>query len=386
MKLKSIKYFDKSINWRLERTEFKDLTLLVGASGVGKTQILNAILNLKRIANGSSQNGIEWNVEFSTVDDSIYRWKGSFENKGFEANFVNYSDEENKKNRPKIISENVFLNGKEVVKRDNKDIIFDGKKTVKLSQQESVINLLKEEELISPAYQGFSKIIHDDYSHTMKEFSIVYFKNILRRGVKNLTKKYQSLESIQNSGEETSVKLFLIYNNDRETFKKIKDLFSDIFPQVEDIKIELLKKDVKGIQPLFKDIPFIQLKEKGVKDWIHETNISSGMFRTLMHISELYLCAEGTVILIDEFENSLGINCIDELTEDLLNSRRKLQFIITSHHPYIINNISYENWKLVTRKAGTVRTHDAQEFNIGKSKHDAFIQLINLDEYKTGIE
>jgi len=106
----------------------------------------------------------------------------------------------------------------------------------------------------------------------------------------------------------------------------------------------------------------------------------------LMHIAELYLCADGTVILIDEFENSLGINCIDEVTRSIVSSRRSLQFIITSHHPYIINNINFKNWKLITRKAGVVKSYDATRFISGESKHQAFTQLINLDEYVEGIE
>jgi AAA15 family ATPase/GTPase len=62
------------------------------------------------------------------------------------------------------------------------------------------------------------------------------------------------------------------------------------------------------------------------------------MFKTLMYIAEIYLSPEGAVVLIDEFENSLGSNCIDAVT-DILTERQDLQFIITSHHPYIIKLI-----------------------------------------------
>ena len=109
------------------------------------------------------------------------------------------------------------------------------------------------------------------------------------------------------------------------------------------------------------------------------------MFRTLTHIAELYLCADDTAILIDEFENSLGINCIDELTSSIVSSDRNLQFIITSHHPYIINNIDISHWKLVTRNGGVVTATDAEKFGIGKSKHQAFTQLLNLDAYTDGV-
>lgn len=110
------------------------------------------------------------------------------------------------------------------------------------------------------------------------------------------------------------------------------------------------------------------------------------MFRSLIHISEIYLCSEGSVFLIDEFENSLGINCINELTSDILSSKRQIQFVLTSHHPYIINNIDHSNWKVVTRSKGVVSTHNSEKYNIGKSKHDAFMQLVQLDQYQTGIE
>ena len=113
--------------------------------------------------------------------------------------------------------------------------------------------------------------------------------------------------------------------------------------------------------------------------------MSSGMFRTFLHVSDMYLLSKGTLVLIDEFENSLGVNCINVLTEDLIFENTNLQFIATSHHPYIINKIPYEHWKIVTRKGGEIRTFDAKEFDLGASNHEKFINLINLPQYKRGI-
>lgn len=110
------------------------------------------------------------------------------------------------------------------------------------------------------------------------------------------------------------------------------------------------------------------------------------MYRSLIHIAEMYLCADGTVFLIDEFENSLGINCINDLTQEMLESDRELQFIITSHHPYIINNIDFKYWKLVTRNGSIVKTREINDFIKGQSSHDRFMQLIQLSQYKTGEE
>ncbi len=61
---------------------FSSLSLLVGVSGVGKTLILQAISDLKRIAKGKSSDGVEWDIQFSVNGNKNYLWKGAFEKTG----------------------------------------------------------------------------------------------------------------------------------------------------------------------------------------------------------------------------------------------------------------------------------------------------------------
>jgi hypothetical protein len=73
-----------------------------------------------------------------------------------------------------------------------------------LSQQQSVLNLLKEEELIYPAHQGLIKTKLNDYSRTSNTpYDFGFFD------VKGLHNKFQSLKDIQNSDKDTRVKLYL---------------------------------------------------------------------------------------------------------------------------------------------------------------------------------
>lgn len=381
MTILNFKFEDKSFDWQLAEFPLNKLTLLVGASGVGKTQILKAIVALKQIANGQSLNGISWKIEFETLSNQKYIWEGAFENKG--VNIFIDEDEDDKKNKPKIVYEKLYLNNELIIDRNEEAILFLGKPTIRLSQQESVIHLLKEEDKINPAYNSIQKINYTNHSNSANPihgFSVNFLN------IKKLAKKYNTLKKIQESEFQTALKLLFVQSADKKVFGIIKQRFADIFPQIEDLKIAPLENKENELPDYFKDYPFIQIKEKGVKHWISQLRISSGMFRTLMQLSELYLCAEGTVFLIDEFENSLGINCINEITNDILASKRKLQFVLTSHHPYIIDAIGYNNWKLVTRNAGIIRTHNIDKFNIGKSKHSAFMQLIQLEEYQTGQE
>ncbi|MGR3176916.1 MAG: AAA family ATPase [Candidatus Anammoxibacter sp.] len=384
MNIKSLVYKDDSVGWELELMAFNNLTLLVGATGVGKTRILLSILNVKRIARGISKNGITWDIEFSTIKGLDYKWSGVFENKGFIPRYflrpVNDSGDD-ERDLPIIKEEKLFIKGELVIDRDKDGIKLNGKKTVKLSQTKSAISLLKEEDQIKDVYDEFEQVVFDDNT-----FEYMPRPSIFDEESEAKQEKYKDLESIRASGEDVKSKLYLTYVNQRPAFLEIANAFMDIFPHIEDVKIEPLSQKINKIPAFLKEEPFIQIKEKDVEDWIDEASLSSGMLRTLMHIAELHLCADGTVILIDEFENSLGINCIDELTSSIVRAGRHLQFIITSHHPYIINNIDYSNWKLITRNAGKVKARDVKGLGIGKSKHDAFTQLMNLDQYAEGVE
>lgn len=377
MKINTFEFNDKSRQWRLSKTSFEKLTLLVGASGVGKTQMLRAIHALKEISKGESINGVVWKVNFDTVKGDTYVWEGEFEEK--EVLVFDIDEDESVEKTSKIVFEKILKNGELLVDRQRDKIVFRGNETIKLTREKSLLNHL-EEDFVNEMKEAIGKIQLTDHSDSQKEpFKINLFN------ANNLAKKYNTLKKIRQSDLDIRVKMFLAYKADKKTFSRIKDRFIDIFPQVEDVKIAPIEFEEDDDVPIFmKEYPFIQIKESGVPKWVRQNRISSGMFRSLIHISELYLSREGTLFLIDEFENSLGINCIDELTADILESRRELQFILTSHHPYIINSISFKNWKLVTRTKGVVNTTDAAELNLGKSKHDAFMQLLQLEEYQTG--
>lgn len=467
MKIKEISFKNTAIPpWELKKMNFSDLTLLVGASGVGKTQILNSLMKLINISNGYVYNGVEWDLHFTGDNDENYRWTGQFENvKEIHTQYFEEKDIDGQRFIPKLLKEELFLENKLVFTREESNVKYEGKESPKISSSKSVLNLFTTEEKISPVKKALGKIVFLDYQ-TEKKFEIpTNLTEELEKQVKGLlqnVEKVLQIEKIQlkdfdkesadnsfksepqkkSSLEEEilfkvfntasgknllesilkkiplimkktlselaklvagtilpesiikdmaprdifllgfimefkilKVKLFLTQHYFKGIFEKIVADFKDIFPQVEDIRFQLLKS---------KEIYELQIKERGT-DWIRLQEISSGMFKTLMHLVEIKLMADGSVILVDEFENSLGVNCIDAVADSLLNPDRKLQYIITSHHPYIINNINMKYWKIVMRKGSKVFTKNADELKLGKSKHDAFKQLLNLEAFSEGI-
>ncbi|CCI33822.1 AAA family ATPase [Microcystis sp. T1-4] len=390
MKLLKLSYQDLSSGLSIDSCEvFPDLNLLVGISGAGKTSILKAISNLKRIANGESINGVKWDVELLTNDHVRYHWLGEFEVRKarslikIEEDEVNSNDGENKVS---IIRETLLKDQEVLIARNQEVIEFKHSKTPKLPSYLSCIELFNQEEDVFPVRQEFNKMVFNPLKFNISSSTL---DKILR------DYEYTSLSELQSSQLPISDKLLITYKKYPDTFEIIKRKFLDIFPQVEDLKIEFLEPFKLGdigmlvsLTPIFllEDLPRIQIKEKNSHVWIVEPNISSGMIKSLMFLATIKLSPDGSVILIDEFENSLGVNCLDTLTEDLLVNYRDLQFIITSHHPYIINNISPAYWKIVTRKGGVIQVHNAADFHISKTRQKAFIDLINvLEEFPQGI-
>lgn len=376
MQIKKLEYYDDEYKWKLEEVNFlPNLNLLVGVSGVGKTRILRAIYSLKSIANGASLNGVKWNVSFIADNNLEYTWCGEFETRENTISIYETSEEDE---QVKLISEQLVCNNENVIiERKDSEIIFNGSKTPKLSPFESVVELLKQEDKIAPVKESLDKIILADSGSVDTTWRLPV--SILKRF------ENASLSTLQESGLSVLKKLSILYRTLPEEFNKIKESFISVFPNVSDIKFETIKDDniPISLSKLLQEFTTLSIKEKGVEDWIE--NISSGMLKTLMYISELYLAPENCIILIDEFENSLGVNCLDSVTELVLNNK-KLQFIITSHHPYIINNVSPAYWKIVTRKAGLVTIKDSKDFHISESRQKAFIDLINVLEDEADLE
>ena len=366
MRIRRLSFIDHRTGWNIKDLKFDYLTLLVGASGVGKTKILRAILDIAKIAKGKSCNGVEWEITFEQ-SSTEYVWSGRFElTPEDDVNFF-----EKGENSYILLSENLKCGGKNIIERDKEKLLFQGRETVKLDATQSAIVLLKEEPIVKPVSAAFIQI---------------YQLENANEGIRvspSISKKREQIKDILSVHDSRFLlpveKLFVLHKNGLQEFNEIKSIFKDIFPLVEDVDFTK-ERFFDGTV-----IPLLKIKEKGVSSWIMQDEISSGMFRTLSQITILVLAQDGDVILIDEFENGLGVNCIDRLANQIIEQEKDIQFIITSHHPYIINNIPFKRWKIVTRKTSDVTVLSAADLKIGEhSKHEAFMQLVQTKAFKTG--
>jgi predicted GTPase len=68
MKIQSLYFKNGHLGWEVKPIAFQNLNLLVGLSGAGKSQIINALWHLRSLALREKElnnNGVEWDLKFS---------------------------------------------------------------------------------------------------------------------------------------------------------------------------------------------------------------------------------------------------------------------------------------------------------------------------------
>jgi len=373
MKIQSFKFSNNKENWHIEEVKFEDLNLLVGGSGVGKTRILKALNLICDIAKGRNRNldDLEWSINFSHLGQN-YRWELKSSSIKNEEIFINLNESE----QTEIVYEKLVRydddSELEILLRNDSDSKFNNEKLPKLKRTESAITLLSEEDLIIPVRQAFKQLIFNFETRQKWMIGLGYdpAKMELLDEIKLNAYDFQEYFA----GDPPVLKAFCLQKFFPHLFNEIKEYYIDIFPELKDVRVSS-KRDSDGDFLLF-----FEIQENGLEDWIPQQRISSGMFRTLIFLIEVISAPKESVILIDEFENSLGINCMAELTDFLLDKSPDVQFILTSHHPYIINNIPWKTWQIVSKSGNKVRVKKASDIPAldTASSLDKFTQLINL--------
>jgi ABC-type lipoprotein export system ATPase subunit len=375
MKIQKFSFSHHRENWHIDEVSFDDFNLLVGPSGVGKTRILVALETIFSVAQGTRElDDFEWTINFFhlgktyswQLKSSLVREKGVWkkESPQFEIN---------EEKLVEIIHESEQI---EIFYLSSYNSKLGNQKLPKLRRTESMIILLSEEDSIAPVQQAFKQFILNEVPKNEWVKSVF----IPNSDDSESDEFIPNISEFKNEflGTPLAIKMFFIQNFYSDFFNEIEENYKNIFPDVNQIRINPEKDSNNEIW-----LPF-EIQDANSEEWISQDRMSSGMFRTLMYIVEIMTTPEGSIILIDEFENSLGINCMSEVTDIILDHAAGLQFIITSHHPYIINNIPWQDWQIVSRKGNRIKTKKATEISAlnTASSLDKFTQLINVLDFE----
>ncbi|MTJ21191.1 ATP-binding protein [Dolichospermum sp. UHCC 0352] len=385
MKIQSFKFSNHKENWHIQEVKFESLNLLVGGSGVGKTRILKALNLICDVAKGRNRNldDLEWSINFSHLGKN-YRWELKSSSIKNEEILINVNESE----QTEIVYEKLVRYNDdselEILLRNDLGSKFNNEKLPKLKRTESAITLLSEEDLIIPVRQAFRQLIFNFETAQRQRFMLMAADyddlTIIINEIEKISNKISisSFKELFTIGRLPVIKAFCLQQFLPDDFNEIKEYYIDIFPEVKDVRVGSERNSDGDARLSF------EIQENGIEDWIPQEQISSGMFRTLIFLIEVINAPEESVMLIDEFENSLGINCMAELTDFILDKSPNVQFILTSHHPYIINNIPWKTWQIVSKYGNEVRVRKASDIPAldTASSLDKFTQLINLLDWE----
>lgn len=373
--MKILSYKAKSVvddHHCFSEVNFNTVNLMVGDSGMGKSMFLNTIFNAALTATQNTVKLGSWDIVFRH-ENQTYRWIFEAEHR--------VSQSRVRREVVNKISDDYI---ERLIYREGEKFIFMDQELPKLSSTESGISLLKEESEIQPIHNGFSLFLKRDFSGPDLD-RVTRHQNIDFNQF-SILEKEKDIKKLFFANIGLSGKLFFLSGNFKSKFQEITLEFRRIFPFVKSTDLlqgENFSMALPGNDPVF------SLREENRDDWVPLWRFSSGMKKVLLILTDLALLpASGGVYLLDEYENSLGMSAINLLPTSFLQFAPTSQLILTSHHPYIINQIPVRDWYVFHRKGNDIRIKQGGEMEakFGHSHQDTFVQLLNDDFYNDGIE
>ena len=383
MRINWIEFKNLDTGLIINKTSFnKELTLFVGRSGAGKTQILEAISTFCDAATGDLNNvdgHFKGAISFS-IDKDNFEWTVHVDKEDMDINSSitkRINDERFFFSDPKettsiIKSETLLCNEKIIFERNSQKLIMDGQELPQISNDFSLIYQYRSNDLLRNVYDCMNGLYNSNMGHSFFPwtFQSSFFEKV-KSELFNCKTENEYKDNFPTS-LPTPYKIYFLKETDSKMglYSILLKYYKRIFADVDDFVFEL-DHDNQRIKTYVRtnnsNIPY--------------NSISAGMRKTISFLVDLLTMSNNYVVLIDEIENGLGVNCLDEVYDLLTSLRTDLQLIMTSHHPYIINNVNPESCKIVDRKRNVISTYSAKELNLTNSHHDFYDLVMNKLQY-----
>ena len=341
---------------------FDNITALVALNNFGKSNVLAAIdfglkfikatiedkadmmSNSNLIPINSQMFGRNYKFEMeilTELDDIEYRVLYGYE-------FAWKCDENAE---PHIVSEHLRIRpedkGQKYTQLINRDIQKALYKSSETGRCSSKINV-ESTELIVNKLRAFDEIF---YAEIIKKLNSMrfYMENnldaksfyqpdpIIRKGLEDMTIDAENLPRV----------IYQLREKNPNKFALLKEVYKDLFPDVEDIIVKRYKINAGDSDKLPADAPFIItnaiyvlfVKDKNLMHPIDFAMMSDGAKRVFMILTRIILAnvANVSLIAIEEPENSVHPSLFQAYIQIISQLLDDCKIIITSHSPYIVS-------------------------------------------------
>ena len=160
---------------------------------------------------------------------------------------------------------------------------------------------------------------------------------IIRKGLEDMTVDAESLPRV----------IYQLQEKNPNKFELLKEVYKDLFPNIEDIIVKQYKINGGDSGKLPADAPFIIanaiyvlfVKDKNLIHPIDFAMMSDGAKRVFMILARIILANEGNVslIAIEEPENSVHPSLFQAYIQIISQLLDDCKIIITSHSPYVVS-------------------------------------------------
>ena len=283
------------------------------------------------------------------------------------------------------------------IKRENGELV--GKyKASEFGRCDKKINIKSNELIINKLY-AYDSLFYADIIEEINDFDIYIDRHLDSSNAFDLEpiihKDIDDLKLV--TADNIPRTLFKLHENYKEKYEYLIDIYKQLFPRIEDIRIRQFKlsgeisedmiPDISKISDEYQIVDYLYMifcKEYNMSTEINFQEMSDGARRILLLLTNLILADINNISLfcIEEPENSINPSLFRNYIEIINDLSDKTKIIITSHSPYLIDYLSPEQIYIgCNNEKGIVDFRKIKKSTINKLYKDSSSLNMGYGEY-----
>ncbi len=322
--------------------ELGKLTVLVGLNASGKSNVVKALTLLNKLKENDIRTMCNVNLKMELIEQLFHTLERNLKlGVRMKVDGEELSYETSIDPRRFIAKEIIMLETKNLLTRnENGRVEF-----LTGSEQGESYNV----NLESSIFRSFTERFHPLIRKVMDVLGNIRTYSFNPDEIRSVASSGFKLK-LERNGSNLAQVLHTLLTYDRKKFQTVEGIMRDLIPEIEEINVPTTESG---------DQVYLVMKERGISKPLKYSNISDGTLRILAFTTALYL--EGTVIAFEEPENCVHPYLFETVVD--LCKKAPCQVIITTHSPYLVNQVPPEELRLVEKTGGdtTIRKVEDKE-------------------------
>lgn len=325
---------------------FKDINILIGANGAGKSNLISFFSLLNKIIDKNLQASI---ARAGGADNLLYFGRKISPNLNAEITFKNeFFDGINQ------VTEEYFNNYSLTLEPNNEDSFFFAKEEIGFKQPNKdwkteflgighIESKLLEQKKIKKSQKGYAGI--SEYIHkAFEEFKIYHFHDTSHNSpIKQISDIHDNYY-LREDGANLASFLFRLEKQNKINYKKIESTIRLIAPYFDRFELRPTAMNPDKIR--------LEWREKGSEKYFNASHLSDGTLRMICLTTLLLQPEPPSTIIIDEPELGLHPYSINILSSMIKSISKRIQVIMSTQSVTLVNQFTPENIIVVDRKDG----------------------------------